>query len=159
MTPKARADLLLSYARGPQLLKEALASCPPEALDFKPGPDKWSLRTIVLHLAESELHGYLRARTIIAEPGKTVFAYDQNLWADTLDGAAQPLGEVLDLFRLLREMLARQLRSLPDPAWERSMLHSERGRVTLEQWLEMYEGHLTAHLGQMERTLEAWRIS
>ena len=159
MTPQDRADLLLSYARGPQLLRETVANCPPEALDFRPGPGAWSLRDIVFHLAETEVQGYLRARTILAEPGSMVLACDQDRWAATLDAAAQPLGEALDLFRLLREMLARQLRALPEEAWELSVQHSERGKLTLEQWLLTYEGHLTTHLAQMERTCRAWRAS
>jgi hypothetical protein len=159
MTPQARAELLMSYAQGPRLLQEALERYPAEALEFTPGPGRWSLRTIVFHLAESEVHGYLRARTIIAEPGSPVVAYDQDLWARSFDEGGQPVEEAVTLFRLLREMLARQLRSLPEEAWARTMLHPERGAVTLERWLELYEGHLTAHLGQMERTWKAWRAS
>lgn len=159
MTPQVRAELLLSYAKGPQLLKETLAACPGEALDFKPGPGKWSVRDIVFHLAESEVHAYVRARTIIAEPGNPVLAYDQDQWAATLDPASQPLEEAVDLFRLLREMLARQLRALPHDAWERHLMHPQRGAMNLEKWLEVYEHHLPVHLAQMDRTLQAWRAS
>ena len=58
------------------------------------------------------------------------------------------MGEAVDLFRLLREMMARQLRALPEAAWEQYVVHSERGRITLERWLEMYVGHLNTHLAQ-----------
>lgn len=159
MTPQARAELLMSYAQGPEKLKQALAECPPEALDHRPGLGKWSVRDIVLHLAESELHGYVRARTIIAEPGSPVLAYDQDAWAASLDPAAQPLEEAVDLFRLLREMLARQLRALPHDAWERTMVHPQRGPVTLERWLEIYDAHLATHLAQMARVRKAWAES
>jgi hypothetical protein len=157
MTPQDRADLLLAYAHGPELLRDAVAKYPPEALDFKPGPAKWSLRDIVFHLAESEVHGYLRARTAMAEPGGPIQAFDQDRWAATLDAASQPLAEALDLFRLLREMLARRLRSLPEAGWQAKFLHPDRGAVSLERWLEIYEGHLRTHLAQMERTFQAWR--
>jgi hypothetical protein len=159
MTPQVRAELLLSYAHGPQRLKDALASYPPEALEFRPSPASWSLRDIVFHLAESEVHGYVRARTIMAEPGHAVQAYDQDLWAASLDASAQPLEEAVALFRLLREILARQLRALPESTWEASLQHPERGTMTLEQWLTGYEGHLNTHLAQMERTATAWRAS
>lgn len=157
MNPQSRAELLLAYAQGPRILKEALASYPTEALDFTPGAGKWSLRQIVLHLAESEVQAYVRARTIIAEPGKPVLAYDQDRWAATLDGAAQPLEEAVDLFRLLREMISRQLRGLPEEAWSRFAVQSERGAMTLEQWLAGYEKHLREHLAQMARTFAAWQ--
>jgi hypothetical protein len=156
MTPDARADLLLSYARGPALLREAVAACPEGVLDFKPGPGKWSVRDIAWHLAESELHGYCRARFIVAQPGVTILPYDQDRWADTLDSAAHPLEEALDLFRLLRELLARQLRGLTEGTWGQSIQHPERGEVTLERWLDLYDGHLKVHLAQIQRNLVAW---
>ena len=156
MNPAARGELLMAYAQGPARLKAALAKYPKESLDFKPGPGKWSLQDIVFHLAESELHGYLRGRTIIAESGAGIQAFDQDRWAQTLDVSAQPLGEALELFRLVREMLARQLRALPEPAWEQYAMHSERGKVTLERWLESTVGHLDTHLAQMARTCKAF---
>ncbi|HNX31615.1 MAG TPA: DinB family protein [Holophaga sp.] len=157
MSPEARAELLLAYARGPALLKEALGACPPEALDFRPGSGQWSVRDIAWHLAESELHAYCRARFIVAEPGVTILPFDQDRWADTLEPGNHPLEEALDLFRLLRELLARQLRRLPEAAWGRSIQHPQRGTVTLEQWLGIYEGHLDTHLAQIQRVLTAWR--
>jgi len=157
MNPAARGELLMTYAKGPARLKAALAQYPKESLDFKPGPDKWSLQDIVFHLAESEVHGYLRGRTIIAESGAGIQAFDQDRWAQSLDVSAQPIDEVVDLFRLLRELMARQLRALPEAAWEQFAVHSERGPITLERWLEIYVGHLDAHLAQMDRTCQAFR--
>ncbi len=157
MTPDARAELLLAYARGPALLRGAVAACPEGALDFKPGPGKWSVRDIAWHLAESELHGYCRARFIVAEPGVTILPYDQDRWAATLEPGAHPLEEALDLFRLLRELMARQLRSLSEATWQQSIRHPERGEISLEQWLGIYEGHLKAHLDQVQRNLDAWK--
>jgi hypothetical protein len=159
MTPDARAELLLSFARGPALLKDAVATCPEVALDFKPGPGKWSVRDIAWHMAESELHAYCRARFIVAEPGVTILPYDQDRWADTLDPVAHPLAEALDLFRLLRELMARQLRGLSEELWQQSIQHPQRGTITLEQWLGIYEGHLKVHLAQIQRTLDTWKAA
>jgi hypothetical protein len=156
MDAGARGERLLKYAQGPAVLKAALAGYPQDCLEYRPGPDRWSIQDIVLHLAESELHGYLRGRTIIAEPGAAILAYDQDRWARSLDASAQPLAEAVDLFRLLREMMARQLRGLPEEAWSRHMVHPERGPVTLDRWLEIYVGHLDTHLAQMERTYKAY---
>ncbi|HWQ08749.1 MAG TPA: DinB family protein [Holophaga sp.] len=156
MTPEARAGLLLSFARGPAHLGEAIRACPADALDFKPSPSAWSVRDIVWHMAESELHAYCRGRFIISEPGVTILPYGQDRWAETLEPGNHPLDEALELFRLLRELMARQLRRLPEAAWRQSVRHPERGEVTLERWLEIYEGHLTVHLAQIQRTLEAW---
>ena len=159
MSPEARAELLLAYARGPALLKEAVDACPAEALDFKPGPGRWSVRDIAWHMAESELHAYCRARFIVAEPGVTILPFDQDRWADTLEPGNHPLEEALDLFRLLRELLARQLRRLPEAVWGQSILHPQRGDLTLERWLGIYADHLHVHLAQIQKVLTAWRSS
>jgi hypothetical protein len=159
MTPDARAELLISFARGPALLREAVMGCPVEGLDFKPGAGKWSVRDVAFHMAESEMHAYCRARFIVAEPGVTILPYDQDRWTATLDPVAHPLEEALELFRLLRELMARQLRGLPEETWGRSILHPHRGEITLETWLEIYEGHLKAHLVQIQRVIEAWKAA
>jgi hypothetical protein len=93
----------------------------------------------------------------VAEPGVTILPYDQDRWADTLDPAAHPLEEALDLFRLLRELMARQLRGLAEETWRQSIQHPQRGELTLEHWLEIYDGHLKVHLAQIQRTLDTWR--
>ncbi len=156
MTAEARAERLLAYAQGPAHLRECLVACPEEALDYRPAPGKWTVREVVFHLAEAELQGYLRARTIMAQPRSPIPAYDQDAWASSLD-PTHPLEEALELFRLLREILARQLRGLPESAWSQWVLHPERGEVSLERWLEIYEKHLGDHLAQIARNLETWR--
>ena len=156
MTPAARGSLLMAYAKGPALLADCLEHLPQACLEYQPGPEQWSVATIVLHLAESELHGYLRGRTIIAEPGADLAVFDQVRWARTLDDSAQPLTEAVDLFRLLREMMARQLRALPETAWNQTARHPERGDLTLERWLEIYNSHLDTHLAQIRRTYQAF---
>lgn len=156
MDVQVRSERLIRYAQGPALLQTALAKYPAACLEYRPAPDKWSIQDIVMHLAESEVHGYIRGRTIVAEPGGGILAYDQDRWAQSLDLGAQPLAEAVDLFRLLRELMARQLRSLPEEAWSRHAQHPERGPVTLDFWLEIYVGHLDTHLAQMERTYKAY---
>jgi hypothetical protein len=156
MDGSTRGEQHLRYAQGPAALKAALAGYPQDCLEYRPGPDRWSIQDIVLHLAESEVHGYLRGRSIIAEPGAAILTYDQDRWTRSLDASAQPLAEAVDLFRLLREMMARQLRALPEEAWTRYLVHPERGQMTLGRWLDIYVGHLDTHLAQMERTYKAF---
>jgi hypothetical protein len=59
---------------------------------------------------------------------------------------------------LLRELTARQLRGLSEETWQQSIQHPQKGELTLEHWLEIYDEHLKVHLAQIQRTLDAWRI-
>ncbi len=154
MSPDDRAALLLSYAQGPEQLRRAVEGLAPALLDARPAPGAWTVREVVVHVAEAELHGYLRMRFAIAQEGVTVLPYDQEAWTATFAGADQPLSEVLDLFRLVRELLARQLRSLTEAQWARSVRHPEaEAPLTLEALLARYENHLKVHLAQIARTV------
>ena len=156
MSPADRAALLLSYAQGPGQLREAVAGLPAEALDFRPAPGAWSIREIVVHVAEAELHGYLRARFAMAQEDVTILPFAQEAWAATFRAGDQPLDEVLELFRLTRELLARQLRALPEAQWGRAVRHPEaEAPLTLEALLARYENHLKVHLAQIARTVRA----
>lgn len=157
MHPSHRESRLAAYAGGHAQLVAALAQVPPEALDFKPGPGKWSIREIVCHLLEGEINWYARARFIMAEPGVTILPYDQDRWIDTLEVEAHPIEEAMALLGLLRSMLVRRLNSLPEPVWAQSILHPALGAVNLDRWLELFEPHLTAHLAQIAGNLAQWR--
>ncbi|MBP1629066.1 MAG: uncharacterized protein H6Q00_3541 [Holophagaceae bacterium] len=157
MIPIQRAPLLTSYAEGHARLCAALAELPGEALDFRPDPKAWSIREIVFHLLEGEINWYARARFIMSEPGVTILPYDQDRWIGSLGVETHPMDEALELLGLLRKLLVRRLRSLPEEVWEQSILHPALGPLTLDRWLELFEPHLPAHLAQIDRNLTAWR--
>lgn len=158
-TLAARADLLETYARAHQKLIAALVKYPRPMWDYKPSPRQWSVREIIVHLADAEVNGYIRCRRIIAEPGLPIFAYDQDKWNDTLAYAAQDPDDALELFRLLRKMTYTLLRRQPEAAWSRTLEHPEAGTVTLERWLEIYAQHAETHLAQLQRVFTAWQAT
>ena len=56
------ADLLERFRRGPELLAVLLTGVYGEENDFKTAPEKWSIRQIMAHLADSEMVGATRPR-------------------------------------------------------------------------------------------------
>ena len=82
-TPPERAALIERYARGPALLKAALAKLPREAVQWKPAPNKWSAHEIVVHCSDSETNAHMRLRYLLAEPQPIIVGYDQERWAAT----------------------------------------------------------------------------
>lgn len=153
----ARAHLIESYNRAHQKLITTLVKCPRIMWDFKPAADTWSIREIIAHLADSEAHAYIRARRILAEPGRDVIAFDQDLWARELDYSAQEPDDALEFFRLARRMTTALLRRQPEEAWHRTTHHPERGEITLDDWLEGFTRHPEAHLEQITRVFKAWQ--
>jgi hypothetical protein len=156
MRTDERNGLLAAYGSGPEGLEAGLKDVPHEAWDWKPGPGRWSVHEIVVHLADSEAHAYIRCRTLIAEPGKTVMAYDQDRWASELGYAGQSTDDALALFTLLRRMTHRLLADAPHSVWEQSIHHPEHGMMMLDDWLLSYAKHVPLHLAQIQGNYRDW---
>jgi hypothetical protein len=153
-----RSELIASYANGANLIREALKDIPVEALDFKPSPTAWSIREIVHHMPDSEASSYVRARKIIAQSGATVDVYDQDAWAESLFSGKRNLDLSLGLFDLMRKSTAELVTLVDESVWENNfVMHPDDGKLTLGHWLEIYERHVTKHVGQIRRTFEVWR--
>jgi len=156
MNVEERKEKLAVYAAAGEDLAGALKKFPKPMRIFKPGPERWSIQEIVCHLADSEANGYIRCRRAIAEPGAPVMAYDQEQWVAGLKYQEQDPEDALALFRLMRKMSSRLLRSLPAAVWANTMAHPERGPMTLDDWLDIYTAHTPAHIEQMKATHAAW---
>jgi hypothetical protein len=156
MNDEERLQQLQLYRLGFDTLTAVLRNIPREAWSFKPSPEAWSIHEIILHLADAEAHGYIRFRTLIAEPGARVNSFDQNAWASALDYSHHSTDDALDLFRILRRTTYDLIATLPQDAWSRSVEHSTRGVLNLDDWLAGYDRHLMAHISQIERTAATW---
>ena len=64
-------------------LRELTAGRTRDDLARKPDPSRWSVVQIVAHLADSEVVGAWRFRSVIASDGVALQPYDQNEWAAT----------------------------------------------------------------------------
>lgn len=156
MTPAERHTKIAAYGEAPERLMRALKQFPKEMWQYKPGPDRWSIHEILVHLADSEANSYIRCRRFIAEPGNTVMAYDENRWADSLNYHGQDPDEALELFGLLRRMSHRMIRKLPDVVWSNTVVHPEYGVMSMDDWLGVYTNHVSDHIQQMRATHAAW---
>jgi uncharacterized damage-inducible protein DinB len=124
-------------------------------LSARPEPGKWSIAEILAHLADAEIVGSWRMRLIIGSDGVPVQAFDQDVWAETLDYAGQDPKTSLATFRALRDNNLRMLEALPKNLWENHGMHSERGKETVAHLVKMFAGHDLNHLEQVERIAKA----
>ena len=156
MTPAERHSKITLYQQAYEPLTGALNQFPKEMWQYKPGPDRWSVHEIIVHIADSEAKSYIRCRRFIAETGKPVMAYDESRWADLLNYHGQNPEDALELFRLLRRMSHRLIKDLPDAVWSNTVDHPENGIMTMEDWLSVYTHHVPEHVQQMQATHAAW---
>ena len=139
-------DAIRSYESGPAKLRAACAGLTTAQLATRIGPGTWSVLENAIHLLDSDLASTHRKRRIVAEENPLLVAYDENAFIARLPAATHDIAEVLDLFEANRRFTARWLRSLPAEAFARTGIHTQRGKVTLLQVVEIYANHVDHHL-------------
>lgn len=157
MTPEERRAKIESYGQAYDDLLAALKEFPREMWQWKPAPDRWSVHEILVHLADSETNAYVRVRRMIAEPGGSVMAYDQEKWATNLNYHAQNPDHAVEQLKWIRRTTYDLLRQQPDAVWSHTGAHPEHPTYSMERWLEIYAGHLPGHINQMRKNYDAWK--
>jgi hypothetical protein len=102
LTGSERERLIQQYADGPARLDGALAAVPAAARQWRPAPGEWSAHEVACHCADSEVNGAARIRYVVCEPQPLVLAYDESVWATTLDYHGHPLEPALAAVRAVR---------------------------------------------------------
>ena len=151
------AETLERFRRGPELLAMVLTGVYGDEIDYSVAAGKWSIRQLIAHLADSEMVGAQRFRQVIAEDNPPLGAFDQDAWARNLDYARKQPKQSLEGFRRVRAENYELLKSLPESAFERTGVHSERGPLTLRQLLDIYADHAESHARQMQTIREEFK--
>ena len=152
-----REALIDRYARGPDLLKAAIAKVPKEAFQWRPAPGRWSAHEVIVHCADSESNAHGRIRYIVAEEKPLVLGYDQDRWAEELDYHSLPWEPALATVEAVRANTTGLLRRLTDAQWARMGTHTEAGSYGAIDWLKTYAEHLEKHARQLEGNIAAWQ--
>ncbi|HEY7092498.1 MAG TPA: DinB family protein [Ktedonobacterales bacterium] len=150
MDAARRRALIDQYKDGYRAVREALDQLTEEELDARPA-DGWTPREIAHHLADSETMSYIRLRRLLAEDHPAIQGYDEPEYARRLH-YDRPIASSLGVFRTVRIASAELLDSLGEDEWAREGTHSESGRYTMDDWLEIYAAHAHDHAAQILRT-------
>ena len=148
-SPAHRAARLNRYAAGADAVEAALDGITDAELDARPGPDSWSAREIVHHLADSEMTSAIRLRKLVAEDDAVIHGYDEGLFARRLHYGERPIDASLQAMRASRLSSADLLGHLTVDEWHRAGTHTESGRYSVETWLQVYGDHPHDHARQI----------
>ncbi len=151
------ARLIETYSTQAIRLKSLLASCPRKMWEFKPGPEHWSIREVLHHLADAELNFTLRIRFALGEPGSTVHSFDQEAWGRNLRYPERYPETAIDLYESLVRDNHGLFLELSDEDFARTVQHSTRGPQTVEYLIGFCEIHLRKHMEQIQRRLVEWK--
>ena len=143
------------YLSGPALLRQAVAGMTREQLVARPVPGKWSTLEVICHLADFEIVYADRIKRIVAENEPTMFGGDPSMFATRLAYHQRNAEEELLLIAVLRQHVARILRTLKPEDFQRRGIHSESGSMTLQALVERITGHIPHHLQFIEEKRNA----
>ena len=137
----------------PEFLKEF----PREMWSYKPDADHWSIHEIIFHLLDTEMNSYVRYRTCVAEPGKTITPFDQDKWSRALAYSDRNVEEAVRGLQWVIQMNYELLKSLPEETFANTVTHPERGVQTLDQAVTVYFNHIPHHIEQMRKRHREWK--
>ncbi|GEC87784.1 DinB family protein [Brevibacillus brevis] len=150
--------LMEEYARGYNMLREAIEGLSEEELRFKPAPDKWSIHQILIHVTDSEILSTHRLKKVLAEEEPLLISFDQLAWVNNLAYDLLDREQYLLLFQMLRCSMQPILETLTRDQYERVGVYADAGRFTFKELLEYRVEHVRAHLAQIERVRAAYKL-
>jgi len=140
--------LIEQFAAGADVPKRAIKGLSKKDLNTLPpgAPGLWTIQQIVVHLMDSHLMMGTRVKRIVAEEKPLISAYDESKWTANLFYEKTDVAQACELFRLNQLMIADLFRQLPDKAFDREGVHTERGLIKLGQMVKGYIDHLDHHM-------------
>jgi DinB superfamily len=142
----ALTSLIDQYVAGAAELRAAVAGMSREQLVARPIAGKLSTLEVVCHLADFDPIHADRMKRVIAEERPILVGADENRFLAALAYHDRDLEDEVTIVERTRSQLARILRKLPEPAFQRVGNHTELGTRTLEQLLAGCSNHITHHV-------------
>lgn len=148
-TPQERAAAIDDIAATPQNLRNAVAGLIEARLDTPYREGGWTVRQVVHHLPDSHVNSYIRFKFALTEHEPVIKPYDEELWANLVDGKSAPIEMSLKLLEGLHERWTVLLRSLSENDVQRKFTHPELGSVTVDQYISLYAWHGKHHVAHI----------
>jgi hypothetical protein len=116
-------------------------------------PGKWSVRFVLLHLADSETVLFDRVRRVLSEPRQVLWVYDQDAWARGLDYSQVPLDISRRVYESVRNAIIYYAGRYYEQKGQLEFVHSVTGVRTLKDEFDKVASHNEHHLGQIRSAL------
>ncbi len=148
--PTALRQRLDAFIASPGLIRQAVTGIDAGLLNRRPPGDDWSIRDVIIHLSDAELLGAVRIRLALAEASPPMPMYEQDLWKRRLQYLWRDPELALSLFQQTRYATAEILEQCGVEAWQRTIIHPDRGSLTVADLVASYVDHVQEHVAQIE---------
>ena len=147
------SERIAAYQSASQYFLNLAAGTPAQLLDVH-HENGWSARQVIHHMADSEAQSYSRLRRLVAEPeGSVIQGYDESAWAqcEALGYTSAPVENAIAVYAAVRASSLDLLKRLTETDLEKSGVHTEAGKYTVDGWLTIYTKHPHDHGDQLVR--------
>ena len=148
-------DLIELYLLGPKLLADAVEGMSESDLDAMPVPGRWSTRSVICHISDFEPIYADRIKRGIAEDKPTIFGGDPDLFASKLFYDQRDVQSEIRLITAIREHVAGILKLIPAEDFNREVIHSVDGPLTITTLLKRISNHIPHHVKFIEEKRKA----
>jgi hypothetical protein len=138
-------DVLDALAQQGEETFSLLSALPEERAGYRYAPDKWSIRDLAQHLADSERVFSYRALRFARGDTTPLPGFDQNPYAEAAKADRRPIAAIAEELRSLRQATLSLARSLDDEMLGRSGIASG-SPVTVRALIWIIAGHERHHL-------------
>ena len=149
ITAEERQALIQQIEEAPANLREAVRGLDDRQLDTPYREGGWTVRQVVHHLPDSHLNSYIRFKWTMTESQPTIKAYEEQLWAELVDGKSAPAEVSLALLEALHKRWVLFLRSLTPADFAKTFVHPENGLMNLDRLVQLYAWHGRHHVAHI----------
>lgn len=119
------------------------------------GEGKWTVKQILVHLADADSVLLDRIKRVISEPKQVIWAFEQDLWNENLDYKNFPLEISKAVYLANRQMVIHLAEKHYETLGHTEFIHSETGLRTLKDEFDKVVWHNQGHLDQIKLALES----
>jgi uncharacterized damage-inducible protein DinB len=155
--PEDRRYAMACIAEMPELLRDAIRPLDADQINTPYREGGWTVRQLVHHIADSHMTALHRVKKALTEDWPAMSGYNEASFA-TLHDATAPLEWSLQVLDGLHARWIMLLQSLTEEQWQRGILHSERGRMSIDQMTQIYGWHSRHHVAHIThlRIAQGW---
>jgi uncharacterized damage-inducible protein DinB len=145
VTSVPEGDVVELLRSGGIELLDSIRRIPEERAGHRYGPEKWSIRQVIGHLIDAERIFTYRALRVGRGDRTPLASFDENAYVRTAGSEARTLADLARELDVVRQASVLLFESLPDEAWSRSGVASDR-EVSLRALAYITAGHSRHHL-------------
>lgn len=119
------------------------------------GEGKWTVKQILVHLADADSVLLDRIKRVISEPKQVIWAFEQDLWNENLDYKNFPLAISKAVYLANRSMVIYLAEKYYETLGDKEFIHSQTGLRTLKDEFDKVSWHNQGHLEQIRMALES----